>query len=212
MAHSLHAQPDEGEIKFQCIWTEADHPHPGPDLIHWRRLLRQKNWIGVGADGVGYGNMSVRIEGRQFLITGTQTGALEELTPKELALVTDFDIAANTVRCTGRVKASAESMTHAALYEINPEIDAVVHIHSSRLWHGWRNLVPTTKADIPYGTPELCYDLQRLARTGDLELTPFIVMGGHPDGIITFGKTLSGAVRELARYESKLAHEDPSAS
>jgi L-ribulose-5-phosphate 4-epimerase len=120
---------DEGYIKFESNWV----PGPAPTveavdrLERWRRPLFDEGLIGHYKDlGVGYGNISIRLGGNQFVISGTQTGHLAETTGEHYALVTDYDIAANRVSSTGQVQASSESLTHAAIYELDQRINAVV--------------------------------------------------------------------------------------
>lgn len=193
---------DEGYIKFQSNWV----PGPAPAaaavdrLERWRRPLFDEGLIGHYEDlGVGYGNISIRLDGNQFVISGTQTGHLAETTGEHYALVTDYDIAANRVSSTGKVQASSESLTHAAIYELDQRINAVVHVHSGNLWHTFRDQLPTTSPDISYGTPEMAEEFRRLFRTTDFAAMGIAVMGGHEEGILSFGDTLEeAAVRVLS--------------
>ena len=99
---------------------------------------------------VGYGNLSVRC-GSRFIISGTQTGHIEETGPEHYALVTAVDIPGNRVCCSGAVQASSESLTHAAIYDAAAAVGAVVHAHDLRLWRRALRRVPTTRRDVPYG-------------------------------------------------------------
>src|SRR5690606_37998568 len=124
---------DEGYTKFSVRWTDrrpVEHPEVA-ELERWRRPLYEAGLVGHYAEqGIGYGNLSVRVgPGREFLVSGTQTGHLERTGPEHYALVTDYDIDDNTVHCRGAVQASSETLTHAAIYELDPDIRAVVHVH-----------------------------------------------------------------------------------
>lgn len=193
---------DEGYIKFESDWM----PGPAPPaeaidrLERWRRPLFDEGLIGHYDDlGVGYGNISIRLAGEQFVISGTQTGHLPETTAKHYALVTGYDIAANRVSSTGEVQASSESLTHAAIYELDQRINAVVHVHSRSLWNMFRDQLPTTSPDISYGTPEMAEEFRRLFRDTDFAAMGIAVMGGHEEGILSFGDTLEeAAVRVLS--------------
>ena len=192
---------DEGYIKFDSDWT------PGPEaddaltalLDRWRRPLFDAGLIGHYEDlGIGYGNLSVRSgEGREFVISGTQTGSVAETSGQHYARVTDYDIDANRVSSTGPVEASSESLTHAAIYELDPAINGVVHVHSKPLWQSLLGRLPTTRESISYGTPEMAHEFERLYRDTDFASGGVAVMAGHEEGIIAFGSTLEEAARRI---------------
>ena len=189
--------PSEGYLKFTC------HRSPGaigiPDelfdsLNHWRRVMRQKELIGIYPDGIGYGNISVRILGsNHFCISGTATGGLEDLNIEHYALVERCDPDLNTVWCRGQINASAESMSHAAIYNTIPWSAAVVHIHNRPLWDKYLNLLPTTSTEVEYGTPAMAAEITRILSLPETLQQKIIIMGGHEEGIISFGQTLEEA-------------------
>ena len=88
--------------------------------------------IGAYPDGTGYGNISIRINYNSFIITGTGTGKLNELNNKHYTRVDSYNFNANSIHCSGPIKASAESLTHAMIYECSPETKAVIHVHDIR--------------------------------------------------------------------------------
>ncbi len=188
---------DEGVVKYTSRWTKG--PAADPVLARlletWRRPLFDAGLIGWDAvHDVSYGNISARAHpGGGFLISGTQTGALATTGPDHYALVTDYDIEANRVTCTGPVQASSESLTHAAIYELDPAIGGVVHVHSSQLWHAWRGRLPTTAPEVSYGTPAMAHEIARLYRDGGMAAAGIAVMSGHEDGLISFGESLEEA-------------------
>lgn len=192
---------DEGYIKYDIDWT----PGPAPDvaaaraLDAWRRPLFAAGLIGVYEElGIGYGNLSTRCGERgQFLISGTQTGKLATTDERHYALVTGVDIDANSVCCVGPVKASSEAMTHAAIYALDDDIGAVVHVHSRVLWDRFRNELPTTDAAVAYGTPEMAREFSRLYAESGFDRAGIAVMAGHEDGLISFGATLETAARRM---------------
>jgi len=59
--------------------------------------------------------------GNQFVITGSATGEIPELEPGHYVKVNSFNIEDNAVQCVGPLKASSESLTHAAIYSADPE-------------------------------------------------------------------------------------------
>lgn len=192
---------DEGVVKYASCWTKG--PAPDADLARlletWRRPLFDAALLGWDAEhGVGYGNISVRARtcGR-FVISGTQTGGLAATGPEHYALVTDYDIEANSVSCSGPVQASSESLTHAAVYELDLEIGGIVHIHSRQLWQTWHGRLPTTAPEIAYGTPAMAREIARLFREGGMAAAGVAVMAGHEDGLISFGTTLGEAAARM---------------
>ena len=188
---------DEGVIKFRCDWIErpALPPWRIDGIDDWRTRLYDLGLIGYDAEArVGYGNISVRVAERNaVVITGTQTGHLPRLGPEHYTLITAYDIDANSVTCEGPLRASSESLTHLALYELGEACNAVVHVHDDRGWRALAERLPTTAAGVPYGTPAMARELQRLYREGALARVRVAVMHGHPGGIISFGPDLDAA-------------------
>lgn len=192
---------DEGYIKYSLEWTPGPAPMPGVarEIENWRRPLYEAGLIGLYQDlGIGFGNISRRCGGPgQFLISGTQTGDIAETSEQHYALVTAVDIDANTVACVGPVRASSEAMTHAAIYALDERIAAVVHVHSRRLWARCLDRLPTTDPGIAYGTPAMAREFARLFADSDFEQAQVAVMGGHEEGLVSFGPSLAGAARRM---------------
>lgn len=194
---------DEGVIKYNCNWieTEALAEEVLPDLMEWRDRLYSLGLIGVYENGIGFGNISIRLgKSPQFIITGTQTGHLAHLTPEHYTLVSDFSWQQNWIICRGPIKASSESLTHGALYSHQPEIGAIIHVHHPQFWKQLMFQVPTTQPDVPYGTPQMAAEMFRLFTEENLASEKILVMAGHEDGFLSFGHDLSEAGEVLLRY------------
>jgi ribulose-5-phosphate 4-epimerase/fuculose-1-phosphate aldolase len=192
---------DEGYIKFHCNWIEKE-PLPIGHLLEinrWRDTLYNLGYIGVYDNGIGFGNISLRFNAKTFIITGSATGALETLNENHYVLVNEYDLARNSLTCTGPIKASSESLSHAVIYECSPETNAVIHIHNFELWEKLINKVPTTGKEISYGTPEMAIEIKRLFEQTNLKTEKIIAMAGHQEGIIAFGKTLDEAAKILLK-------------
>ena len=56
--------------------------------------------------------------------------------------------------------------------------------------------LPQTAREVPYGTPEMATEMQRLIASG-MGGWHTISMAGHEDGVITWGETLDAASAEL---------------
>ena len=186
---------DEGYIKFNCNWILSnDIPlDKVAELNMWREIMYDKGWIGLYPDGIGFGNISMRCNEKTFLISGTATGGLPILTKSHYSLVTNYDLSTNTVTCMGPLKASSESLTHALIYECSAATNAVIHIHNLNVWNRLIHQVPTSSENISYGTPEMANEIKRLFAETALRKEKIIVMGGHQEGIISFGKDLEEA-------------------
>ena len=217
---------DEGTIKYRCDWERIDviRPEEIAELTRYRDALHRLNLIGQYPNGIGFGNLSRRdvwsdlwdggllgvlggrtavrpyggdVDGHSFIVTGTQTAHLSTLTVADYAKVTAFNPSQNTLACQGLCKASSESLTHGVIYAQDPNINAIIHIHHRALWQQSLHKLPTTRADIPYGTPEMAAETQRLFQETNLPDTRIFAMAGHEEGIVAFGETLETAYRTL---------------
>lgn len=182
---------EEGYIKFQCELITADPPKDSrlKHLNQWRTRLHEIGLIGVYPDGIGFGNTSLRTGGDQFIISGTATGKYPVLSEDHYVLVDSFNLEQNTLTCHGKIQASSESMTHGAIYQSNPQFMFVLHIHHPGIWQHYMDKIPTTSAEISYGTPAMASALAEITRSPKEDPTA-IVMGGHTDGVIVCGSSL----------------------
>lgn len=190
----------EGVIKYTLrhVAGPVAVPPQFDDLLQWRGQLRARNLIGADAQGVGYGNLSVRLHSSpRFFITGSQSSGLLEVDRRHFAAVTVVDLDRNVLRSTGETPPSSEALTHAALYQVDAAVRAVVHVHSAVLWETHLNRLPTTKPDVAYGTPEMAYEMIRLHKRLAIGKKGCIVMAGHRDGVIAFGASLGEAAGEI---------------
>lgn len=200
------AQHQDGSIKFECHLATEKIVLPSElftPLNFWRDEMWSKCLIGAYPDGIGYGNISVRIPGtNQFYISGTATGGIPELGQIHYPLVERCDPNLNIIWCRGLIKASAESMSHSAIYSADSDAGAVVHIHNRMLWQKNIDLLPTTDKKVEYGTPEMAHEIRRIM--GDMQTLKkkVIVMGGHEEGIIAYGKTIEEAALAILNLEN----------
>jgi ribulose-5-phosphate 4-epimerase/fuculose-1-phosphate aldolase len=137
---------------------------------------------------------------RPFVISGSQTGHLEELASTGFAAVSKYDAHRNRVVAAGPVKPSSESLTHGYVYNANNNIRFIFHVHSPTIWRYAALLnLPVTDARVPYGTPAMAREVERLfEETDHMEYGAF-AMGGHEDGLIAFGHTADEAGTVLIR-------------
>ena len=179
------------------------------DVIGWRNVLFALGFIGLDPkryDGVGFGNASTRVppfrgpRGQQsaFLVTATQTGMKPTLNIDDLTVVETWDLRKNRVVSRGRALPSSESMTHGAVYDVVPGARAVLHVHAPPIFRRAAELrLPVTPAGVGYGTPEMAAEVARMWREDNLQHTRVFAMGGHEDGVVSFGVDVDDAGARL---------------
>ena len=186
----------EGVIKFQLDFAEG--PAPAAELLvelnEWRAVFREHGLLGQDPqryEGYGFGNLSRRLPGQDgdvFLISGTQTGHLQALRPKDYATVLECDPVTNHLKAIGQIKPSSEALSHGALYQCDPDILWVMHLHSPDIFSQRIRLsLPCTHPDVEYGTPEMATEILKLAQCGNRNGPGLLVMTGHQDGILAYG-------------------------
>ena len=168
------------------------------ELNTCRRKLLRLRLIGVNANGIGFGNLSIR-DGRNFYVTGSATGGIPELSLANCARVVKYDFKKNWLRYEGAANPSSESLTHAAVYESDAKAGAVIHCHDSKLWAALLNQVPSSSQAVEYGTAEMAREVTRLFEVTDVQSRKVFVMAGHEGGIVAFGKDLKEALAVLMR-------------
>lgn len=195
---------DEGYIKFNLNWTEEDLEFKEHDFLNinsCRKKLFELGLIGAYSNGIGFGNLSIRHNNLGgFIISGSATGNFKNLSKKDYSLVQDYNIDKNLINCIGLSKASSESLSHAAIYESNEDVNAVIHIHNNDMWNKYLNNLPTTDIKAEFGTPKIALEIKSLAN----QSSGIIIMGGHPEGIISFGKSMNEAKEIILKYFNKL--------
>ena len=184
----------DGVIKYSIEHTTKDAPlfNDYELLESLRSRLFTLGLIGV-QDDIGYGNISVRVrDNNSFFITATQTGELPSLTTEYYTYIEDYDFSNFSVNSFGKHKPSSEALSHAMIYQINPNINAVIHIHSKALWEFMKenNSLFTTAE---YGTVEMVEEIASLYKDKDPFQESIFVMKGHEDGVIAFGKSIKEA-------------------
>lgn len=206
-------QDAEGVIKYSLKHTQKSldaslfykenqyHPY-FQELLEARFLLYKLGLIGQKQDlygGLAYGNLSSRAPivpkspaERAFLISATQTGNIEKPRKEHFVLVTKWNVTQNMLYSEGERKPSSEALTHAILYETNPNIQAIIHIHSSILWNHYRDLgMLATPKEAEYGTVKMANEMVKIAEKQDRGI---VAMLGHQDGILAFSSEMKDAL------------------
>jgi L-ribulose-5-phosphate 4-epimerase len=190
-------QETEGIIKYRLDF-KASNPVQQDicELNSWRSIMYALGLIGQQEDrylGYGFGNLSQRSVDKSelFIISASQTGYLPKLDASHYTLIEAFDIASNRIQASGCLPPSSEALSHAMIYQLNPAIQSVFHIHDPLLWKfGLQHDYPTTSVDVEYGTVAMAHEVQRLYQHSDLKDSGTLMMGGHEDGVIVFGENM----------------------
>jgi len=187
---------NEGYVKFNALLQEVELPvYPGFELLNRTRTeLHDLGLIGAFPNGIGFGNLSMRIaDGDEFLISATATGAERVLPPAGYCRVDRVELDRNRVHCSGQARASSETMSHAAVYQARADAVCVIHIHSRRIFE--RLLAedyPCTPRAAEFGTPAIARAIEDLVAAISAPAAVF-AMGGHEEGVIAYGPSIPAA-------------------
>ena len=192
----------EGIIKFKISnWIKIPYLNKRVwgDVELSRKELYKLKLIGYDEiNKVGYGNISKRYSGNEFIITASQTGQILNLGEENFSIIIVADFDNNSVVCYGPAKPSSESVTHAACYYNNPQINAVIHIHSRFLWEKLYNKnYYSTPENAEFGSVELSTSIAEIMKGVSMTEPCLVVMKGHQDGIIVAGKSIEESTKYL---------------
>ncbi|MDA0273217.1 MAG: class II aldolase/adducin family protein, partial [Proteobacteria bacterium] len=156
----------EGVIKFNLTFRTGKLVDVDvAELSAWRTVLKDLGLLGQTPgryDGCGFGNISQRCADG-FVISGTQTGALEAVTLDDYAVCETWELQRNAVDARGTVKPSSESLSHASIYDVHESVTCALHAHSPDIWRNSVELgIAVTDESVAYGTPEIAKEIGRL--------------------------------------------------
>ncbi|NQU67831.1 MAG: class II aldolase/adducin family protein [Candidatus Marinimicrobia bacterium] len=191
-----------GYIKYQ-VHFKADVDISADwviDLNKYRKHMVVLHYIGESPNDngemIGFGNISQRATGG-FLISATKTGHLETLEAFQYPLVIRCNLGQNWVSFKGKedFEPSSEAMTHAAIYKVAPDVNAIIHIHDKAMWEKYKDddSIPSTPYGVEYGTPEMADAVKEIFANTKVRNLGIFVMNGHLEGVVTFGKNLAEA-------------------
>jgi L-ribulose-5-phosphate 4-epimerase len=165
------------------------------ELIKWQLVV----WTA--------GNVSARVPGADLLVIKPSGVAYDELTPESM-VVTDLE----GKLVEGTRNPSSDTFAHAYVYRHMPEVNGVVHTHSTyaTAWAARREEIPcvlTMMADefggpIPVGPFALIGDDsigRGIVKTLRESRSPAVLMANH--GVFTIGNTAKNAVKAAAMTE-----------
>jgi ribulose-5-phosphate 4-epimerase/fuculose-1-phosphate aldolase len=200
----------DGVIQFQLHHRAAPPPEAAATEVisRLRDALHARGWIGrdpARYGGLGYGNVSRRLQAQAFVVSATQTGHLATLAAGDWVTVTRASPATNELWSGGACKPSSESLTHAAIYQACVAT-FVCHIHHPALWKAaCRGAIalPRTPASATYGTPAMAAALSEIATRFPL---PFAAaMTEHEDGLMAAADSPAELLELLDRLSAEAA-------
>jgi L-ribulose-5-phosphate 4-epimerase len=191
---------NEGAIKFRCEHVFWSEPFDVENIEKCRQQLLKAGLIGRDANrygGYAFGNVSER-RGKQILITASNSAHVKVLDDLGYVFIDAADVVQNSVLSRGAAKPSSESLTHVSVYMMDPSVGGVAHVHSPKLWN--RTDLLRTDPNALFGSIEMASEVVRLFKETDVKERQIFAMGGHEDGIVSFGPTIQSAVDVLLRF------------
>lgn len=189
---------NEGVIRFR-VHLNRTPLHEEPEirqLIVWRDILYRLDLVGQDSlrySGLGFGNLSVRSLRKPdaFVVTGSQTGGIERLSEMHFCRVTSWKFESPEVWAEGLTSPSSESLTHAAIYESEKRVGAVIHVHCPEIWHQADTIgLAVSDPAAGCGSSALALEMRSMMATLKPADGGIWILGGHEDGVIAFGTDL----------------------
>ena len=182
----------DGIIKYDFHFTQSEplSVEKFSEIESVRERLYTLNLIGVTKEGIGFGNISRRIDDNSFVITGTQTGHLAKLSGEHYSLVEEYNDKEFYLKSSGSIKPSSEALTHGTIYNLSSNIGAVIHIHSKEIWNFMLTHDYLKTKDVEYGSIEMIDEVNRIFSNIEPLSNPKFVMAGHEEGVMAFGEDL----------------------
>lgn len=194
--------------EYQLIFKEGPPIKNNIGKIQW---LRQKAFKAklIGYDPskypAPYGNISMRLNETnpgniRFIVTGRRTGRLEKLASKHYAVV-EYYPKKRLFVAEGSTEPASEYLMHGTVYNQDNSINVVFHSHCPEIWNAAKELnIPTTRKDFLNKTPEMAEDIIRIFKETNVREKHIFAMLGHPDGVVSFGKTPEEAWSVMHHY------------
>jgi L-ribulose-5-phosphate 4-epimerase len=192
---------ETGGVKFRPERLAREMP-PCADLAElnlYRSKLRQLGFIGRDAHGIGFGNISLKAKAG-FFITISGSAVRESISQADLVLVKRWSFSENMVGFEGPGTPSAETLTHAAIYEAIRTAGAILHIHNRPIWDGLMARGDATANAAEYGTAAMAHSVTEFLKRPEC-LTNVFAMSGHEEGVLAFGQNLAEAYASLQSWQ-----------
>lgn len=167
------------------------------ELNYWIYLFGELGLAPVHPEGA-YGNHSYRRDGNSFIITRTGMRPAPEVNKEDYCEVL-YDNEKNLFNVKGKNEPSSECFLHSALYRSFPQVQVIMHGHSSLLTsHAQRLNIAVTEKEYPYGTAELAASAVQVC---DPQRS-FFILKNH--GFVATGKDIDGTAKSVLHHYSRL--------
>lgn len=192
----------EGTIRFAYALESPEGPIAAPRMLAaiagWRSVFKRLGMLGQDParyGGLGFGNLSGRDSEQpaEFVITASQTAAAPSIADGDLVRIANANPARFWVDACGRHPPSSETLTHAMVYQADPSVGWVFHVHSPDIWRQAETLaLPATAGDVPYGSRAMVEAVSRLLSEHRARPLVFASLG-HEDGVFACGDSADAA-------------------
>ena len=175
---------ENSAIVFGAVFLEKNPPADAKvaQLAEWGKRFRT---AGLVRDTEG--NLSFRTR-LGFIVSGAGV-ALDALTPETVAEVTGvvYGLNKTSVYLKGVLVPSSETILHAQIYEERPDINAIFHVHDTRVMKQVGKLgIPVTGEEKPAGTQDLAQEAVNLIKFN--KNARYFVLKNH--GCVAIGATM----------------------
>ncbi|MDJ0623389.1 MAG: class II aldolase/adducin family protein [Desulfocapsaceae bacterium] len=192
-------------IKFNTRRTSETFSYDSrlPELHDWVNILGELGLAPVHAEGA-YGNHSYRCSQTAFIITRTGMKPGQDMHAEDYCMIS-YAEDVDEFLVKGKYDPSSESFLHYAIYDRFPEVQAIMHGHSSLLNRFARELgIAETTKEYPYGTKELGHSaLEVLCQD-----VSFIMLKNH--GFVATGPDIQTTARRVLHSYGRLLQRLPS--
>lgn len=195
------SRPLDGVLKFIPVPLSSEPPPFPAKLDHYRNLLREKGYIGVYPNNIGYGNIAIRADDGSFIVTATQMQGIEQLDENGYCRISkDVDVYAEEIPYDGTNDPSSESRTAIAIINRRKGIGAVVHVHFKEgQERALKFGILEMDATYEYGTVGFARNGEKIVNQINADVGIFTTPS-HPDGIFTYAPTLEEAYQMMVDY------------
>jgi ribulose-5-phosphate 4-epimerase/fuculose-1-phosphate aldolase len=186
-------------VKFntQHIADDFEYDIRLEKLHRWVFVLGELGLAPVHSQGA-YGNHSYRLSHDSFIITRTGMIPSSAFDHQDYCLVSSAE-KEDRFNVRGRSDPSSESFLHFQIYKHFPQINAIMHGHSSLMnaFAGELDIAETTDEQ-PYGTMELALSALRVLGND----TPFIILKNH--GFVAMGEDIDITAKKVLHHYGRL--------
>ncbi|HNW70912.1 MAG TPA: class II aldolase/adducin family protein [Bacteroidales bacterium] len=186
-------------VKFETVFINNAAPQNPllEELKKWCSIFHEKG-LAPPYPGGSYGNLSFRIQGHMFMITGTCIGLKNTLDDSCFTEVVSCDPEKKEISVKGSRAPSSESFMHDLIYRNRPDVHAVFHGHNALITqHAAALGIPETLEKTSYGTVELAESVLKI-----LDQNTFIVIKDH--GFVSMAGSMQQAGDEALRWLEKV--------